>query len=77
MTIEVKQNVEFIVRHKAVHIFAWGPRCHVYKMVSAYTAYSLERLSYWFPTPLWSSSRIRPWSSTLHLIHHSSQYGHN
>jgi len=27
-------------------------------------------------TSLWSSSRIYPWSSTLHLIHHSSQYCH-
>jgi len=28
------------------------------------------------PTSLWSSSRILPWSSTLHLIHHSSQHCH-
>jgi len=30
----------------------------------------LKTLNHLLPTPLWSSSRIRPWSSILHLIHH-------
>jgi len=35
---------------------------------------TLNHLINCIPTSVWSSSRIRPWSSTPHLIHHSTQY---